>query len=149
MDRREFLTTLATAVAGLTLPLAASARPRRRPTHRPARRTVRRHVRRRVRRRIRRPVTYRTFAGKRRLVVPVAVAVGWELALDDQVVRVVAIEDDVMTVRFADGQVTDHAIHREDTVDNSLVLQGTELDADDTSSPFVEAEEDVEIEVVE
>jgi anti-sigma-K factor RskA len=152
--RRSFLHAL---LAGLTLaaPGLAHADPRTR-----AHRRVRRKVRRRVRRRIRRRAIWRATRGWRLLTVPVAMAVGWELALDDRVVVVHEVRTvekigdagkpvnvEVVVVDGASGKREEIVIERADNAENGKDLDGTVLAADDTRSPSVEREEEVEEEV--
>jgi len=141
MDRRTMLGLLAS-----TLGLAAGdalAGPRRR-------RRVRRRVRRRIRRRWRRRVVWRTLGARRALVVPVALAVGWELAVDNRVVVVHEMKPDVIIV--VDSKTTaieDIPIVKEDTAENSKDLEGTLLAATDVVASFREVDEEVEEEVDE
>ncbi len=83
-------------------------------------------------------------------VVPVAVAVGWELMLDDRVVVVREVKKrddvDVIVVVDASGQTEEIEVLREDDDVNAEALQGTALPEDDTTTPGTEAEEEVEIE---
>ena len=94
---------------------------------------------------------------RRRLVVPVALAIGWELMVDDRVVvvhHVKHVERDgskveVVVIKNTDGSEEEIEVDREDTADNSKTEQGSVLDASDTTTPATEAEEEVEIEVDE
>jgi hypothetical protein len=117
-------------------------------------RRARRRVRRRVRRRIRRRVTFRTVAGRRVWVAPVALAVGWELALENN--RVVVVREirsversgtrvEVAVVQGANGKTEELEIVREDTAENKQDLQGSVLPDDDKTTPAVEKEEEVEV----
>jgi bifunctional DNA-binding transcriptional regulator/antitoxin component of YhaV-PrlF toxin-antitoxin module len=147
MTRRQLLTVLLAALgAGATG--EALAGPRRR-----AARRTRRRVRRRVRRRHRRRVTWRVVGDRRRLVVPVALAVGWELAVDDRVVVVHEVKTvegaEVVVVKNADGSTEEIEIDREDTAENSVAQQSSVLPDSDTKTPAVETEEEVEEEVEE
>src|SRR4051794_27073784 len=67
------------------------------------RRRVRRRVRRHVRRRIRRRVAFRMVTGRRVAVVPLAVAVGWELSLGPRVVVVREVRPTTIIVADAAG----------------------------------------------
>jgi hypothetical protein len=137
----------------LTLAEGVLAGPRRR-------RRVRRRVRRHVRRRFRRRVAFRTVGARRLLVVPLAVAVGWELAVaaeragDPDVVVVVkevkkTDAGEVLVVSEPSGKVREIEVVREDTAENAKDLPGTELPAGDTSTPAVEADVEEEVEVDE
>jgi hypothetical protein len=117
-------------------------------------RRARRRVHRRVRRRIRRRVTFRTVAGRRVWVAPVALAVGWELALENN--RVVVVREirfversgarvEVAVVQGANGKTEELEIVREDTAENKQDLQGSLLPDDDKTTPAVEKEEEVEV----
>lgn len=147
--RRSMLQGLVALAAGLTS-LDALAGPRRR-----ARRRVRRRVRRRTRRRIRRHVFWRTVGGRRALVVPVAAAVGWELALGPDIVVVHEVKKiqvegttrEVMVVVHKDGKKEEVEITREDTEENKKELEGSALAAGDNTTPAREVEEEVEEEV--
>jgi hypothetical protein len=147
--RRTAITLLlAPALGGLStfLPDEAAAGPRGRKA---ARRSVRRKTRRRVRRRIRRRAVRRTVKGRKLVVVPMAVAAGWELELEGQVVVVQEVSTkqvdgstvDVIVVKDSSGKVATHYVLKEDNADNQASLQGSELSADDTSTPSVESEE--------
>ena len=117
------------------LPSAAFAHPGlHRHPHRGARR---RRIRRRVhRRRVRRRVRWRVVAGRRLLVVPLAVAVGWELALDDRIVVVKEVHGETLVVVHADGKRETVEIVREDTDENARELEGSTYE--------VEIEEEVD-----
>ena len=108
---------------------------------------VRRRVRRRIRRRIRRRVAWRVVTGRRRLVVPLAVAVGWELMLDSRVVVVRQVKATSIIIITNNKSPEEIEVEREDTADNREELQGTEVPAGETGTPVREVEEDVEEEV--
>ncbi len=145
MNRRETLIALLSALGALSTGEALAG---------PRARKKRRRRRRRVRRRIRRRVVWRTVGKRRRLVVPVALAVGWELFYDDRVVvvhHVKHVERDgakveVVVVKGADGKEEEIEIAREDTADNGQALEGTVHPEGDTKTPATEAEEEVEVE---
>ncbi len=140
MDRRTMLGLLASTVGFAATEAVAGPRLRRR---------VRRRIRRRVRRRIRRRVIWRTLGPRRALVVPLALAIGWELALDNRVVVVHELRPDVIVVVDAKTNAKEEiAIVKEDTADNAKELEGTLLAAND-AGPFRENEEEVEEEVEE
>jgi hypothetical protein len=148
MDRRNFLSAIAalsgTAIA-LTIEDAQAAPLRRR------RRRVRRRIF--VRRRIRRHAFTRVVFGRPFWVVPLGLAVGWELAHADRVVvvkEIKVVEKDgnkieVATVEDSKGKTEQIEITREDTPENSKALEGSKLASNDTA-PSVESEEEVEVE---
>lgn len=148
-DRRSILGRLAGVVSFVFAVDHAEAGEQRRRARR-----GRRRVRRRVRRRIRRRVTFRTVAGRRVWVAPVALAAGWELVLDRD--RVVVVEEtkfverngvkvEVAVVKDADGKKEEIEIARDDTTENRQDLQGTVLPDDDRATPAIEKEEEVEV----
>lgn len=157
MNRRQFLTGLVSSAASLTLLASfAEANPPAR------RRRRRRRVRRRIRRRIRRRVAVRMVRGRRAWVVPVGLAVGWELMHENRVVvvreiKVVELEGvrtEVAVVVDADVKVEagkaapaeEIAIVREDSRENAAELEGSRLADDDKTTPGLEAEIEEEIE---
>lgn len=82
-------------------------------------------------------------------MVPVAVAVGWELALGPRVVVVREVRPTtVIVVDSAGGAPEEIEIQREDNAENMAEEAGSELAAGD-ASPGRESEEDVEEEVDE
>jgi hypothetical protein len=116
-------------------------------------RRTHRRVRRRVRRRIRRRVTYRIVAGRWIWLAPVALAVGWELVLNNN--RVVVVKEtkiiersgtkvEVAVVQGADGKIEEIEIARENTTENAQDLQGSILPDDDKTTPAMEKEEEVD-----
>jgi len=86
----------------------------------------RRH-RRRVRRRIRRRAFWRAVGVRPVLVVPLAVAVGWELALDNRVVVVKEVREKEVVVTDSDGKTETLEIAKEDSPDNTQELEGSEI----------------------
>jgi hypothetical protein len=135
ISRRSFLAGLSTltALAGVGLavsPAAAHPGAHRHPHRRSVRKRQRRHRRavRRARRRVRRRVRWRVIAGRRALVVPLAVAVGWELLVDDRVVRVTEVHHHHVVVVHSDGRTEELPIAREDTDDNGVELEGSEYE---------------------
>jgi hypothetical protein len=153
MIRRRFLVTLGAALGALLVPFgAADAGILRR-----RKRRHRRRVRRRIRRRHRRRVAYRMSHGRRVLICPIAVAVGWELAMDDRVVvvkEVRVVEKDgakqetvlVTPVDAApDAKPEEIAIVREDTKENGEELEGSVLPEGDEETPGVTTEIEVEV----
>jgi hypothetical protein len=126
----------------------------------PRRRRVRRRVRRHIRRRVRRHVAFRAVGSRRLAVVPVAVAVGWELSLastnpggPDVIVVVKEVKKtptgEVLVVSQPNGTTAEVEVVREDTAENKLDLAGTELPAGDTTTPAVEADVEEEQDVTE
>lgn len=149
MDRRNFLVAIA-ALSGTAITLSvadAQAGPLRR-----RRRRVRRRIF--VRRRIRRHAFTRVVFGRPFWVVPLGLVVGWELAHANRVVvvkEINVVEKDgnkieVATVEDSKGKTEQIEITREDTAENAKNLEGTKLAANDTSTPSVEREEEVEVE---
>lgn len=97
---------------------------------------------------------FRTVAGRRVWLAPIALAVGWELVLDSD--RVVVVREtkfversgtkvEVAVVQHADGKTEELEIARENTVENSKNLEGSVLSDDDKTTPGVEKEEEVEV----
>lgn len=96
----------------------------------------------------------RTIGGRKLWVVPVGMALGWELMLDDRVVVVKetkviekeAAKIEVVVVVHTDGTTEEVEVHREDDEENAVEQEGTELGAEDTTTPAIETEieEDVE-----
>jgi hypothetical protein len=151
MDRRDFCSAFAVLLGGaltLTTQDALADRPRR-----VRRRRIRRRIR--VRRRIRRRVVTRTVFGRPFWVVPVGLAVGWELVHAGRVVVVKEIKVvekeghkiEVATVQDESGKVDHVEITREDTADNAKNLEGSVLADDDKTTPAIESEEEREEEV--
>jgi hypothetical protein len=99
----------------------------------------RRHWRRRFRRRFRRFAFTRSVFGRPFWVVPVGLAVGWELVHRDRVVVVKEIQiiekdgqkSEVAIVEDATGSVETVEILREDNADNAKELEGTAIAEDD------------------
>lgn len=83
--------------------------------------------------------------GRRVAVVPVAVAVGWELEVEKTVVVVHEVKPEVVVVRYPDGTTKELAAVKEDTPENGEELQGTQL-PEGSTEPHREVEEEVEIE---
>jgi len=118
------------------------------------RRRRRRRVRRRIRRRIRRRVVRRVVFGRPFWVVPVGLAIGWELMDNDRVVvvketKVVEKESqsvEVLVVVDTSGNTEEIEVVREDTSENTAELEGSDLPDDDTSTPSVSVEVEVEVE---
>jgi hypothetical protein len=57
--------------------------------------------------------------GRRRLIVPVGLAVGWELVMDNRVVVVREVREHHVVVTHQDGSTETVDIDREDTDENS------------------------------
>lgn len=116
------------------------------------RRRVRRRIR--VRRHIRRRAFTRVVFGRPFWVVPVALAVGWELAHANRVVVVKEIKIverdarrvEVAVVQDGSGKTEQIEITREDTKDNAESLPGSVIANDDKTTPGIEREEEVEVE---
>lgn len=113
----------------------------------------RRRIRRRIRRRMRRRVVTRIVLGRPFWVVPVGLAVGWELMHENRVVVVTEtrfIERDGVRVEVAvvqdnNGETEQVDVLREDTADNRKNMQGTILPDDDKSTPGVDDEIEAEV----
>ena len=137
MDRRNFSAALA-ALFGLGLGMQPAVA-----LSQSWRRRRRRHVRRRVRRR----VVTRTVYGRPFWVVPVGLAIGWELAHRNRVVvvrhiRVVEREGqrvEVAVVADAAGKTEEVEIIRENTPENLQELEGTLLAENDQSTPGIDS----------
>ena len=149
MTRRGMLVGLLGLVAaGAAAPVAGCTRRVRRAVRKHNRRR-RRRVRRRVRRRHRRRVAWRTVGPRRVVVVPRAARPGWELQLDSRVVVVREVRADVVVIENPDGTVEELAAVQEDTAENGAPMRGSQLADDDTATPGVDAEEELEEEVGE
>ena len=144
ISRREWLRVLVTVGGGLLVAdgvRAEGSQPRR---------AARRRARRRVRRRIRRRAIRRMVFGRPVWVVPVALAVGWELAYENRIVvvkEIKVVERDGAKIQIAvvqdrSGKREDVEILREDSDDNRRELGGSILPDDDKSTPGVEGEDD-------
>lgn len=137
MDRRIFLAALA-APLGIALALAS--------TGVQARRLAGRRVRHRVRHRIRRRIATRFMFGRPFWVVPVHVAVGWELMHLHRVVVVREIRvverdgrrGEIAVVQDDSGQILEMDITREDTPDNSVDFPGMAIPESDANTPALE-----------
>jgi hypothetical protein len=125
MSRRMFLTGFLVFFASPTSLVFPGPRKRRR-----------RRRRRFWRRRTRRRVLWRDIGGRRLLVVPLGIAVGWELMKDDKVVVVKEVHKHTIVVAHADGKTEEIEIAKEDTKENSKNLEGSKYE--------VEVEEEVE-----
>lgn len=121
VSRRAFASLMSLAIAAAAAPAPAWGGPRRR---------QKRRVR---RRRTRRRVIWRTHNGRRLLVVPVGVAVGWELMVDDRIVVVHEVRPDVIVVKDASGKTEEIAVAKEDTDDNKVEHEGTEYEVEEES----------------
>jgi len=147
MNRRTLLASLASVVGGLLLVLGTGeteAGPRAR--------RHRRRVRRRIRRRHRRRAVRRIVNGRPVWVVPVGLAVGWELAQENRVVlvqetRIVereGVKVEIAVVQGDDGGTSEIEIVREDTATNRKELEGSALADGDATTPGVEVEIEVD-----
>jgi hypothetical protein len=103
----------------------------------------------RIRRRFRRRAFTRVRFGRPVWVVPVGLAVGWELAHADRVVVVREIKEveregqktEVAVVQEAAGAPEEIEISREDSPENAAELPGSEIAEEDRESPGVESPE--------
>jgi hypothetical protein len=147
MNRRDFAAAFA-AVFGTALavdPTNALAQPVRR---------RRRRIRRRVRRRFRRVAVTRVVLGRRLWVVPVGLAIGWELVHENRVVivrEIRVVERDrarveVAVVQDSAGKTEEVEVLREDTRENRTELEGSVIADSDQTTPGVEAEIEEEVE---
>jgi hypothetical protein len=87
-------------------------------------------------------------------MAPAALAVGWELVLNNN--RVVVVKEikfiersgtkvEIAVVQGADGKIEEIEIVRENTAENSKDLQGSILPDEDKTTPAIEKEEEVEV----
>lgn len=147
MNRRDFSTAFATAM-GVALavgPGGALAQVLRR---------RRRRVRRRVRRHFRRVAVTRVVFGRRLWVVPVGLAIGWELVHDDRVVVVKELKvvesagarSEVAVVQDSAGRIEEVELLREDTPENRKELEGSIIADSDKTTPGLEQEIEEQIE---
>lgn len=138
MNRRKLLTAFALPL-GIALVLGAGESPA---YDNP--RVYRPRVR--ARRRFRRRVVTRVMFGRPFWVVPVGLAVGWELIHTHKlvVVREVRVvqrdgrKSEVAVVQDAAGKREEIEITREDNAENSTELRGSEIAAGDTDTPGIE-----------
>jgi len=139
MNRRTLLASLAAALAAaLAFGLVGAEAQVRHPVRRRARRVVRYRYRRRV--------VVRIVNGRPLWVVPVALAVGWELVHRDRVVivretRVIEREGkrvEVALVQDSAGKTEEIEIFREDTAENRAELKGSALPEGDKTTPGIE-----------
>jgi hypothetical protein len=145
MNRRNFVATCASALGLVVLTAVSDSEA--------GRRAHRRRVRRRIRRRHRRRVAVRMMFGRPFWVVPVGLAVGWELVRANRVVvvhEIKVVERDntkieVAVVADPDGKSEQIEITREDNDDNRKELEGSELPEGDKNTPGVDVEVEVEV----
>ena len=71
--------------------------------------------------------------GRRRLIVPLGVAVGWELTYDDKVVIVKEVHEQHIIVENPDGSTEKVDVLKEDTEENSKELEGSEIEQEEGS----------------
>jgi hypothetical protein len=121
-----FLATLALPAALLSTGAEAHRGPHAHP-HRKVRRKVRRRVR---RHRVRRRTSWRALHGRRYLVVPMGLAIGWELWVDNRLVVVREVHEHTIVVAHEDGSVETLDTQREDTAENAEELQGSEYEVE-------------------
>jgi bifunctional DNA-binding transcriptional regulator/antitoxin component of YhaV-PrlF toxin-antitoxin module len=119
--RRRFLASILVGVVWLLVPGLGEAGPRER--------RHRRRLRRR-RRRIRRRVAWRVLGPRRLLVVPVAVAAGWELDIGRRIVFVQEVHPDYVIVKHTSGATEKIEVVKEDTAENTKDLEGSEVEED-------------------
>ena len=119
--RRRFLASILAGLVWLLVPGLGEAEP---PERRRRRRRRRRH------RRIRRRVAWRVLGPRRLLVVPVAVAVGWELAIGPRIVIVEEVHPDHIIVKDTSGETDKIEVVKEDTMENTKDLEGSEVEED-------------------
>lgn len=146
MDRRVFVARcIATLGFGVLLGTKeGGAGPRRR---------HRRRVRHRIRRRHRRRVAIRMMFGRPFWVVPVGLAIGWELVHEDHVVivkEVKVVERDnnkieIAVVQHTDGKTEEIEMVREDNDSNRKELEGSTIPDDDKKTPGIDVEVQVEV----
>lgn len=146
MQRRDFLTGILGVVAGTVAGLSASGEAE-------AQIIRRRMRRRRIRRRIRRHVVVRSVFGRPFWVVPVGMAIGWELAHGNRVVvvketRYVEREGqriEVAVVQDDQGKTEEVEILRENTPENRNNQKGSILPEGDKATPGVDDEVEEEV----
>lgn len=143
MKRREWLCAALALAGTLGLSTESDADVR-------VRRAVRWPRRRRFyRRRFRRVAFTRVVLGRTFWVVPVGLAVGWELMHRDRVVVVretrVVVKDgqktEVAVVEDSHGKTEEVEILREDNAENATELTGSAVPDDDTTTPTVPSQE--------
>lgn len=147
MKRRSFLAALVATLSGALIADQANAQIGMRA------RRARRRIHRRIRRRIRRRTLTRIVLGRPFWVVPVGLAVGWELVHDNRVVVVKEtriIERDgakveVAMVQDSSGKTEQVDLLREDTVENSKDIEGSVLPNDDKVTPGIDGEIEEEV----
>ncbi len=101
----------------------------------------------RARRRFRRHAFSRVMLGRPVWVVPMGLAVGWELVHANRVVVVREIKEierdgqktEVAVVQEATAKPEEIEITRQDSAENSAELPGSEIAEDDLESPGVES----------
>lgn len=146
MNRRALSAALA-ALLGAAIaadPLAVGAQVVRR---------RRRRVRRRIRRRFRRRAVTRVVLGRRFWVVPLGLAIGWELVHDNRVVvvketRIVERDGnrvEVAVVADSSGSTEEIEIIREDTAENREELEGSRIADGDRATPGIDTEIEEEV----
>jgi hypothetical protein len=139
MNRRKFFAALAVPLGAALILKANDVLAYDNP-----RRWVRPRLR--VRRRIRRHVFIRSRFGRPFWVVPVGLAVGWELSHANQIVVVRetrfiekdGVKTEVAIVQDGSGKTEQVEITREDSADNRRNLEGSVVDDGDTSTPAIE-----------
>ena len=130
-NRRVFLSGILASAAAIFAGIVATdsdAGPRRRKKRR--QKAKRKHNR-KVHRRVRRRTRWRVVRGRRRLVVPLGIAIGWELAYDDHVVLVKEVHEHHIVVEHPDGTTENVDVHQEDTEENSEELEGSVIEEEE------------------
>ncbi len=126
-SRRVFLAGLLTLLT-LLAPAALAHPGKHRHRHGPKRPRIRR--RRVRRRRTRRRVRWRVVRGRRRLIVPAAVAVGWEIVEGDKVMVVREVHEHRIVVEHSDGTIQEIEVEKDDTPENTEDLEGSEYEVE-------------------
>ncbi len=121
ISRRSFMAALIAILASPTS-LVHSGPPQRRRRRRRGRRVWRRRLRRRA--------LWRTIGGRRLLVVPLAIAVGWEILKDEKVVIVKEVHTHKIIVEDTNGKTETIEIVKEDTKENLQDLEGSKYEVE-------------------
>lgn len=88
----------------------------------------------------------RTVAGRSVVVIPVATTVGWELEVESQVVVVTSVQPasgdqpETITVQDSSGSTSTMEVVREDTADNGVELEGTEVEEEPAATQTAPSE---------
>ena len=122
-----FFAVLFSPVALMSSPAQADKGRHSHPHRRKPRRMVRRRVR---RRRIRRRAGWRVVHSRRLLIVPLAVAIGWELMVDNRVVVVREVHEHTIVVTHHDGSTQTIEVEKENLPENSIEIEGSEYEVE-------------------